>query len=100
MNEELDEKVGPKIIKSDAKRTWGGARPNTGGRRPGSGRKKGTPNMVTAEIKEMAQKYGPEAIAELARLATRPRARRRVWRPSRNFSTVVMVALCSRSKEQ
>jgi len=30
MNEELDEKVGAKIIKSDAKRTWGGARPNTG----------------------------------------------------------------------
>jgi hypothetical protein len=40
------------------------------GRRPGSGRKKGTPNKVTAEIKELAQKYGPEAIAELARLAT------------------------------
>jgi hypothetical protein len=40
------------------------------GRRPGSGRKKGTPNKVTAEINELAQKYGPEAIAELARLAT------------------------------
>src|SRR5262249_29551776 len=71
MNEELDEKVGPKIIKSGAKRTWGGARPDTGGRRPGSGRKMGTPNKATAEIKELAQKYGPEAIAELARLATK-----------------------------
>jgi hypothetical protein len=46
-------------------------RPNSGGRRPGSGRKKGTPNKVTVEIKELAQKYGPEAIAKLARLATK-----------------------------
>jgi hypothetical protein len=38
---------------------------------PGSGRKKGTPNKVTAEIKGLAQKYGPEPIAELARLATK-----------------------------
>jgi len=29
---------------------------NSGGRRPGSGRKKGTPNKVTTEIKELAQK--------------------------------------------
>jgi hypothetical protein len=42
---------------------------NSGGRRPGSGRKKGTPNKVTAEIKQLAQQYAPEAIAELARLA-------------------------------
>ena len=68
MSEELDEKAGPKIIKTRG--PWGGARPNTGGRRPGSGRKKGTPNKVTAEIKELAQNYGPERIAELARLAT------------------------------
>jgi hypothetical protein len=46
-------------------------RPNSGGRRPGSGRKKGTPNKVTVEIKELAQKYGPDAIAKLARLATK-----------------------------
>jgi hypothetical protein len=69
MSEELDEKAGPKIIKTRG--TWGGARPNTGGRRPGSGRKKGTPNKVTAEIKELAQNYGPQGIAELARLATK-----------------------------
>ena len=48
-----------------------GRRTTTGGRRPGSGRKKGTANKVTAEIKELAQKYGPEAIAELASLATK-----------------------------
>jgi len=33
-----------------------------GGYRPGSGRKPG-------EVKELARQYGPEAIAELARLA-------------------------------
>jgi len=33
------------------------------------GRQKGTPNKVTVEIKEMARKYGPAAIGELARLA-------------------------------
>src|SRR5262245_36104847 len=57
MSDELAENVEPKISKMG----WGGARPNSGGRRPGSGRKKGTPNKVTAEIKELAQKYGPEA---------------------------------------
>lgn len=30
---------------------WGGARPNTGGARPGSGRPKGVPNKMTADIK-------------------------------------------------
>jgi hypothetical protein len=45
---------------------WGSRRPNSGGRRPGAGRKKAT---VTAEIREIARQYGPEAIAELARLA-------------------------------
>ncbi len=33
------------------------------------GRAKGTPNVVTASVKALAQKYGPEAMAELARLA-------------------------------
>jgi hypothetical protein len=32
------------------------------------GRKVGTPNKSTVEIKELAQQYAPEAIAELARL--------------------------------
>lgn len=39
-----------------------------GGKREGAGRKKGIPNKSTAEIKELAQQYAPEAIAELARL--------------------------------
>lgn len=33
------------------------------------GRQKGTPNKVSLEIRELARAYGPEAIAELARLA-------------------------------
>jgi len=33
------------------------------------GRKAGTPNKATAEIRELAQNYGPEALVELARLA-------------------------------
>jgi len=72
-SEELVEMVDAKISKMEpqiSKKGWGGARLNSGGRRPGSGRKKGTPNKVTAEIKQLAQQYGPEAIAELARLAT------------------------------
>jgi hypothetical protein len=35
------------------------------------GRKAGTPNKVTAEIRELAQKYAPDALVELARLATK-----------------------------
>ena len=44
------------------------------GSKPGErrgGRKKGTPNRVTAEIKAVAQKHGPGAIAELARIMTK-----------------------------
>jgi hypothetical protein len=33
------------------------------------GRSKGTPNKATLEIKEAARQYGPQAVAELARLA-------------------------------
>src|SRR4030095_5615011 len=65
MNEELDEKVGPKI-----KGTWGGARPNTCGRRPGSGRKKGTPNFITRELKEIARQEAPTLVKEWMRLPT------------------------------
>jgi hypothetical protein len=67
MSEELDEKAGQKIIKTRG--TWEAH--DHWRQTPGSGRKKGTPNKVTAEIKGLAQKYGPEAIAELARLATK-----------------------------
>jgi hypothetical protein len=67
MTAELDERVGPKNIKSG---TWGGNRPGTGGRQPGSGRKKGSPNKITREIKEIAHQYGPGALKELARIAT------------------------------
>lgn len=41
------------------------------GSKPGErrgGRKAGTPNHATAEVKALAQKHGPDAIAELARL--------------------------------
>jgi hypothetical protein len=41
-----------------------------GSKRPGSGRKQGTPNKITAEIKEIAHQYGPRALKELARTAT------------------------------
>jgi hypothetical protein len=33
------------------------------------GRQKGTPNKATADIKALAQDYGPAAIAELARMS-------------------------------
>lgn len=38
------------------------------GKTPGSGRKKGTPNKATAEIKELARAHGPAAINALATL--------------------------------
>lgn len=48
-----------------------GARgPQPGTPRPAnSGRRKGIPNKATIEIKELARQYGPEAVAELARIA-------------------------------
>lgn len=39
------------------------------GSKPGErrgGRKKGTPNKVTADVRELAQKYGPDAVEALA----------------------------------
>lgn len=50
------EKVDPKIKR-------------VGGRREGSGRKKGTPNRITAEVKALAAEYAPAVLAELARIA-------------------------------
>lgn len=41
---------------------------------PGSGRKKGTPNKATAEIKALAQVHAPAAIKELARLALKAKS--------------------------
>jgi hypothetical protein len=41
-----------------------------GGRRPGAGRKKGTPNRATKEIRELARQYGPDAIECLFGLMT------------------------------
>lgn len=44
------------------------------GSKPGErrgGRKKGTPNKATAEVKALAGKYTEAAIKELARLATK-----------------------------
>ncbi len=37
-----------------------------GGARPGAGRKKGSRNKATADVKALAQKYGAEAIDALA----------------------------------
>lgn len=34
------------------------------------GRQPGTPNKATAEIRDLARKYTPEALIELARLST------------------------------
>ena len=42
-----------------------------GGKRPGSGRKKGVPNKVTAQIKAAAQQQGVAALEELVRIATK-----------------------------
>ena len=49
-------------------------KPNGRGRPKGQsktgGRKSGTLNKVTADVRELACQYGPDALAELARLAT------------------------------
>ena len=42
-----------------------------GGKRPGAGRKPGTPNKVSAEIRGLAQKYTASAMKELGRIATK-----------------------------
>jgi hypothetical protein len=52
------------------RRAFLGTGQGTGGRQPGSGRKKGSPNKITREIKEIAHQYGPGALKELARIAT------------------------------
>lgn len=39
-----------------------------GGPRPNSGRKKGSPNKVTAEVRSIAQQYGEQAIKMLAEM--------------------------------
>lgn len=44
-------------------------RPKGAPKTPGSGRKAGTPNKATANIRALAQGYGPAVIEELARLA-------------------------------
>lgn len=46
MIEKVDEKIKPK----------------RGGKRPGSGRKAGTPNRITIELKQLANEYTEEAI--------------------------------------
>src|SRR5262245_28352188 len=52
------EKLSPKI------------RGKNGGRRPGAGRKKGTPNIMTRELKESCRHEAPTLVKELIRLAT------------------------------
>jgi hypothetical protein len=42
---------------------------SAGGRREGAGRKLGSPNKVTADVRNIAQEFGPVAVKELARLA-------------------------------
>lgn len=44
------------------------AAPKHGGKRPGAGRPKGARNRVTADIKALAQTYGPDAIDTLAEI--------------------------------
>ena len=41
---------------------------NHGGARPGAGRKEGSPNKITGEIREVAQEYGSEAIDQLVKI--------------------------------
>lgn len=57
----IAEKKGPEITKKR-----GGARPNTGGKRPGAGRPPGSPNKVTASVREAAQVFSDEAVNTLA----------------------------------
>lgn len=40
-------------------------KPTRGGKRPGSGRKPGTPNKATFELKQVAAEYGQEALSAL-----------------------------------
>lgn len=47
-----------------------------GGKRPGSGRKKGTPNKVTTDIKAVAQLHGEAAITRLVHLMTKGKSER------------------------
>ena len=42
----------------------------TGGKRVGAGRKKGSVNKATANVKALAQKHAPEAIKKLNELKT------------------------------
>jgi hypothetical protein len=44
--------------------------PQHGGNRPGSGRNKGTPNIMTRELKEICRQEAPILVKELIRLAT------------------------------
>lgn len=44
------------------------AKSSRGGKRTGAGRKKGTPNKVTADVRAAAQKYTTRALAVLAEI--------------------------------
>ena len=53
------------------------SKPKHGGRRPGSGRKKGTPNKATIDLKAKAGEYSEEALGifvEVMRDTTAPQA--------------------------
>lgn len=41
------------------------------GQKTGGGSRQGIPNKATAEVRELARAYGPAALKELARLATK-----------------------------
>ncbi len=43
-----------------------------GGARPGAGRRKGTPNKATADVKEAASVYTSDAVAILAQIMQDP----------------------------
>lgn len=52
----------------------GKVRGNTANLRRGGGRPKGVPNKATAEIKALAQEYGPEAIQTLVKIMKNAKA--------------------------
>jgi hypothetical protein len=48
---------------------------------------------MTAEVKELAQRHGPVAIAELVRLARHADSKGQEWQPAASFSIALMAVL-------
>ncbi len=88
MTKEPEGKIEPEILKPR----------KFGGRQPGSGRKKGSPNKITREIKEIAHQYGPGALKELARIATQGQSEAARVAPAGKSWTGPTARRCSQSK--